>query len=121
MITLTKKAIEKSPLPQLKDLKAGDTFYLPNRPDRVDIVSSYDGDDFVGHREWLEGSGEAADRVFRDYIEIFHENQGKDTCTTSYTVVVHLSDFDVNLLHKLVAVVPVHCNVIYQETANFNI
>ena len=100
MITLTKKAIEKSPLPQLKDLKAGDTFYLPNRPDRVYIVSSYDGDDFVGHREWLEGSGEAADRVFRDYIDIFHENQGKDTCTTSYTVVVLMSIYSTNSLRS---------------------
>jgi hypothetical protein len=121
MITLTKRPIEKLPLPQLRDLKVGETFYLPDRPDRVYAVSDYDGEDFVGHREWLEGSGEAADRIFNDYIEEFRENMGRDKCTSSYRAVIRLSNFDTDLIHEAVEVVPVHCEVIYHEAANYNI
>ena len=121
MIKLTKRPLEKLPLPQLRDLKTGETFYLPDRPDRVYAVTDYDGEDFVGHREWLEGSGEAADRAFNDYIDEIRENKGRDRCTGSYCVVIQLSNFAIDLIHEAVEVVPVHCEVIYHEAANYNI
>jgi hypothetical protein len=121
MITLTKRPIEKLPLPQLRDLKVGETFYLPDRPDQVYAVTDYDGEDFVGHRAWREGSQEAANRTFEDYIETIRENMGRDKCTSSYRVVIRLSNFDTDLIHEAVEVVPVHCEVIYHEAANYNI
>lgn len=121
MITPTKKAREKLPLPQLRDLKIGETFYLPRYPDQVYAVSEYDGADFVAHKAWLKGNQEDADRIFDDYIEAFRENQGKDNSPGLYRVVIQLENFETNLIHESVEVVPVHCNVIYQEAANYNI
>lgn len=121
MITLTKRPIEKLPLPQLRDLKTGEIFYLPDRPDQIYAVTDYDGEDFVGLRAWREGSEDAADRIFNDCIDMVRENRGRDRCTDSYRVVIRLSDFEIDLIHEAVEAVPIHCEVIYHEAANYNI
>ena len=121
MITLTKRPLEKLPLPQLRDLKTGETFYLPDNPSQIYAVTDYDGEDFIGHRRWLDGSEEAADQAFYDYVETIRENLGRDKCTGSYNVVMRLSNFSIDLIHEAVEVVPVHCEVIYHEAANYKI
>ncbi len=129
MMIVKRKPNEKQSLPQLRDLREGEFFYLPSNPDKIYLLTSYNGEDWVGLQKWVEGSVEIVNLKFDKLYNAVKENLERDKCPDLYRVVVPLGSpvpvgepsWEEALIHKAVEVVPVHCELYYQEMQNYNI
>ena len=111
------KPIEKKSLPQIRNLTKGETFQLLSDPNRVFILTEYEGDDFDA---LLRFRYESDDLVY-NFIKQEPENEQQDRCTTSYCVAVNVATGQFALFHESIEVIPVNCELYFQEKENYNI
>ena len=111
------KPIEKKNVPQMRDLAEGETFQLATDPNRVFVLTEYEGDDFDALLRYKFSN----DNEVYDFVEIERENIGKDRSTGSYRVAVNVATGQFALFHKSVEVIPVNCELYFQEKENYNI
>jgi hypothetical protein len=111
------KPIEKKNVPQMRDLKEGETFQLLSDPNKVYVLTEYMGDDLAALFRYRNGDEEEADNL----IESSPVNNGKDRCTGSYRVAVNVATGQFALFHNSIEVIPVNCELYFQEKENYNI
>lgn len=113
------KQVEKKALPQMRDLCEGETFQLTSDPNRVFMLTTFEGDDFDALFRYRYGNDN--DDTVCELINNEPENEGKDKCTGSYCVAVNIATGKFTLFHESVEVVPVNCELYFQEKENYNI
>lgn len=111
------KQVEKKALPQMRDLAEGETFQPWSDPNKVYVLTEYMGDDLAALFQYRNGDQEEADNL----IESNPANNGKDRCTGSYCVAVNVATGQFALFHESVEVIPVNCELYFQEKENYNI
>lgn len=111
------KPIEKKTLPQIRDLTEGETFQLASDPNRVFVLTEYEGDEFDS---LLRYKFEDDSKIY-DFIGSEPENEGKDRCTGSYGIAVNIATGQFALFHESIEVIPVNCELYFQEKENYNI
>lgn len=111
------KPVERKSVPQMRDLTEGETFRLASDSNRVFVLTEYEGDDFDALLRYRF----ANDNEIYDFIEAEPENIDKDRCTGSYRVAVNVATGQFVVLNKSVEVIPVNCELYFQEKENYNI
>ena len=117
MITFIKSVREKKKVPPLADLDTGEIFVIESERNQLYIRTRFDGADYKGWAKWYNGGDGEQDLI--EAIEETQWNRGKGICGDDYVVVIRLSSGEERLLHKSIKVIPMDCELHYQEKEEY--
>lgn len=117
MINFIKKVKEKKKPPQLANLDTGEIFVIESERNQLYIRTRFDGADYRGWAKWFEGGD--GEIELHDAIKKIQWNRGKEFYEDDYVVAIRLFDGEECLLHKSLSVIPMNCELHYQEKEEY--
>lgn len=114
---IKRKFIEKKTLPQMRDLVEGETFQVLSDSNKVYVLTEFKGDDLAALFRYKHGDEEEIDNL----IDSNPINLTKERFAGCYHVAVNVATGQFTLFHSSVEVIPVNCELYFQEKENYSI